>query len=147
MSFAERLKALRKRKGYSQTELAELIDVHYTQISRYERSETIPNAQVVVNIAKALESTVDYLVSGPSLVSDTAETVVIQLNHPKAMQLLSALEELDLIHILKKNIHPSQKLSDKYAGKLSAEVGEQILQHINQSSPTPPTPKRGDPHT
>ncbi|MBK8703019.1 MAG: helix-turn-helix transcriptional regulator [Saprospiraceae bacterium] len=42
MSFAERLKALRKRKGYSQTELAELIDVHYTQISRYERSETIP---------------------------------------------------------------------------------------------------------
>ncbi|MBK8703018.1 MAG: hypothetical protein IPN33_05025 [Saprospiraceae bacterium] len=56
----------------------------------------------MVNIAKALESTVDYLVSGPSPVSGTAETVVIQLNHPKAMQLLSALEELDLIHILKK---------------------------------------------
>ncbi|NUQ25379.1 MAG: helix-turn-helix transcriptional regulator [Saprospiraceae bacterium] len=133
MSFAERLKALRKRKGYSQTELAELIDVHYTQISRYERSETMPNAQVVVNIAKALESTVDYLVSGPSLVSGTAETVVIQLNHPKAMQLLSALEELDLIHILKKNMRSSQKLSDKYAGKLSVEAGEQILQYINQS--------------
>lgn len=133
MSFAERLKTLRKKKGLSQTELAELIDVHYTQVSRYERNETMPNAQVVVNIAKALESTVDYLVSGPATVSSTANTLIIQVNHPKALQLLSVLEELDLINILKKNIHPGQKLSDKYAGKLPADVGEQLLQYINQS--------------
>jgi transcriptional regulator with XRE-family HTH domain len=101
MNFAERLKALRKRKGLTQGELAELIDVHYAQVSRYERSETMPNAQVVVNIAKALESTVDYLVAGPPPVSSDAETVVIQLNHPKAMQLLNDLEELDLIRIVK----------------------------------------------
>jgi transcriptional regulator with XRE-family HTH domain len=42
--FSERLKELRKRKGISQGELAELIEVHFTQISRYERGETKPNA-------------------------------------------------------------------------------------------------------
>ncbi len=43
MTFAERLKQLRKKRGLSQNELAEAIKVHFTQVSRYERGETKPN--------------------------------------------------------------------------------------------------------
>ena len=61
------------------------------------------------------------------------ETILIQLTHRKALKLLLDLEELQLIRVLKKNVHTEQKLSDKYAGKLSQEIGEQLQQHITQS--------------
>lgn len=62
--FADRLKDLRKRKGISQSELAELIEVHFTQVSRYERGETKPNAEAMTKLAKALDTTVDFLMNG-----------------------------------------------------------------------------------
>lgn len=62
--FADRLKELRKRKGISQGELAELIEVHFTQVSRYERGETKPNAEAMTRLAKALDTTVDFLMNG-----------------------------------------------------------------------------------
>ena len=64
MTFAERLKELRKKKGISQADLADLIEVHFTQVSRYERGETKPNAEAMTKLAKALDTTVDYLMSG-----------------------------------------------------------------------------------
>jgi len=64
MTFAERLKELRKKKSISQAELANLIEVHFTQVSRYERGETKPNAQAMTKLAKVLDTTVDYLMSG-----------------------------------------------------------------------------------
>lgn len=64
MSFASRLKELRKRKGISQNDLANLMQVHFTQVSRYERGETKPNAEAMAKLAKALDTTVDYLMTG-----------------------------------------------------------------------------------
>lgn len=65
-SFADRLKELRKRKGLSQADLAGLIEVHFTQVSRYERGETKPNAEAMAKLAKVLDTTVDFLMSGSS---------------------------------------------------------------------------------
>lgn len=64
MDFAQRLKELRKKKGMSQAKIAELIDVHFTQISRYERGDTKPNAEPMAKLAKVLDTTVDYLMTG-----------------------------------------------------------------------------------
>ena len=64
MDFATRLKTLRKKKGYSQAQLAQLIEVHFTQISRYERGETKPNAAAMTKMAKVLDTSVDYLMNG-----------------------------------------------------------------------------------
>lgn len=66
MTFADRLKKLRKKRGFSQNSLAELIGVHFTQVSRYERGETKPNAEAMTKLARALDTTVDYLMSGTS---------------------------------------------------------------------------------
>lgn len=62
-----------------------------------------------------------------------SDTLVIQLTHQKALKLLLDLEELSLIRVLKKNVRSEQKLSEKYAGKLSSEVGEKLQKHITQS--------------
>jgi len=61
------------------------------------------------------------------------DTVLIQLTTPKTMKLLQELEDLHLLRVLKKNISSDIKLSDKYAGKLSADVAENLQRHIDQS--------------
>ena len=59
MNFKARLK-----KNLSQDKLTKLVGVHFTQVSRYERGETNPNAQAMTKLAQALDTTVDYLMSG-----------------------------------------------------------------------------------
>jgi hypothetical protein len=61
------------------------------------------------------------------------ETLIIQITHHKALQLLQNLEELHLIRVIKKNVNPEQKLSEKYAGKLSSDTAEQLQQYIVES--------------
>lgn len=63
-TLASRLRALRKQRGISQAALAERTAVHFTQISRYERGESKPNAEAITQLAKALDTTVDYLMNG-----------------------------------------------------------------------------------
>jgi hypothetical protein len=61
------------------------------------------------------------------------ETIVIQITNNKALKLLQELEELHLIKLLKRNTDTSQKLSEKYAGKLSSKTVEKLQQHIQQT--------------
>jgi hypothetical protein len=61
------------------------------------------------------------------------ETVLLQINNVKAYKLLEDLEDLKLIKFLKKNIQPAQKLSEKYAGKLSPEIADKLQDFVTQS--------------
>jgi len=61
------------------------------------------------------------------------ETILVQITNNKAMKLLQELEELQLIKLVKKDAGNSQKLSEKYAGKLSSSTVEK-LQHLIQQS-------------
>lgn len=60
------------------------------------------------------------------------ETVLVQLTHHKAMKLLLELEELQVIRLLKKDTAGTEKLSEKYAGKLPKEAGEKLRQLIEK---------------
>jgi transcriptional regulator with XRE-family HTH domain len=71
MEFKNRLKEARAKKGLSQNELAKAIAVHVTNISRYERGENMPTSDVLGKLANALDTTVDFLVSGS--VNDMAD--------------------------------------------------------------------------
>lgn len=61
------------------------------------------------------------------------ETVVLQINNKKAYKLLEHLEDLQLIKVLKKSIQPHQRLSEKYAGKLPADVADELQNYVNES--------------
>jgi len=60
-------------------------------------------------------------------------TVLIQLTTPKTMKLIKELEELHLLRVLQKNVSQDYKLSDKYAGKLSVKVAEDLQKRIELS--------------
>jgi transcriptional regulator with XRE-family HTH domain len=64
MGFGERLKKARQDKGLSQSELGKIVDVHYTQIGRYESKGVKPSGEVLSKIASALGVTSDFLMSG-----------------------------------------------------------------------------------
>ncbi len=61
------------------------------------------------------------------------ETVLVQINNSKAYRLLKDLEDLHIIKVLKKSIQPQQKLSEKYAGKLPADVADELQKYVTQS--------------
>lgn len=65
-SFGEHLKELRSEKNISQSELADLIGMHSTHISRYERDLTQPTLEVIKKIAEALSVSTDALIYGSS---------------------------------------------------------------------------------
>jgi len=64
MGFGARLKKARQDKGFSQSELGKIVDVHYTQIGRYEGKGAKPSGEVLSKIASALGVTSDFLMSG-----------------------------------------------------------------------------------
>ncbi len=72
MSLSERLKKARLEKGYSKSDLAKEINVHYSQIGRYEEKGAQPSADILAKLANALEVTSDFLMNGTS--EDLAES-------------------------------------------------------------------------
>jgi transcriptional regulator with XRE-family HTH domain len=81
---------LRKQAGLSQTELASKISISYPQMSRYEVKGVQPPADVLKRIADALNTSVDFLVSG-----DTEEKAKATLKDSKLLGLFKSVEKMD----------------------------------------------------
>ncbi|GHT40028.1 hypothetical protein AGMMS49965_07640 [Bacteroidia bacterium] len=61
------------------------------------------------------------------------ETVLVQISDKKAYKLLENLEELRVLKVLKGIMHPPQKLSEKYAGKLPSNIADDLQDYVTQS--------------
>lgn len=62
MSFPNRLTALRKVRGLTQQALADAVQVHMTQINRYEGGDSQPTLEVIRKLAIALSVSADVLI-------------------------------------------------------------------------------------
>ena len=62
MEFAERLARLRKERGLTQQELAEGIDLHVSQLRRYEYGTSQPTLEVLRKLAVVLGVSADTLI-------------------------------------------------------------------------------------
>lgn len=63
-AFGERVKQLRKDKGWTQKELGNKIGVTYAQLNKYEGGTNAPPLDKLHTLASALETTIDFLVTG-----------------------------------------------------------------------------------
>ena len=61
MALADRVKALRAERGWSQTDLANRIAAAPAQVSRYESGRTAPSADTVTRLAETFGVSTDYL--------------------------------------------------------------------------------------
>jgi len=84
-AFAARLKELRKQKGLTQKALAQRVGANYQQLNKYECGLHTPPLDKLVSLAEALETTVDYLVTG-----DPSQNV--PLHNTQLLERFKALE-------------------------------------------------------
>ena len=69
MEFNEKLQELRKQKGLTQEELAELLYVSRTAISKWESGRGFPNIESLKAISKFFSVSLDDLLSGEEILS------------------------------------------------------------------------------
>lgn len=74
-AFAGRLQGLRERRGLSQGELARLLKIHVTQVSKYERGLALPSAETIVLMTRVLQVSSDELLSGDASRSPEAPEI------------------------------------------------------------------------
>ena len=65
-TFGPNLRQARLVAGFTQTELASLMDVSQTTISAWEAGETEPSIAKLRRLARALDVTVSYLIGDDS---------------------------------------------------------------------------------
>ena len=62
MKFGDRIKTLRKAKGYSQKELGDILELGQTTIANYEKNIRFPSPEILIQIANIFDESIDHLV-------------------------------------------------------------------------------------
>ena len=77
--FGENLKAMRKAKGYTQEELAIKINVVRQTVSKWEKGLSVPDADMLSQIAEVLDTKVSVLLGGTISEETDKDAVAEQL--------------------------------------------------------------------
>ena len=67
MNFGDNVRALREKRGISQSELSQAVGVAQATFAQYEVGAKAPNVYVAVKIAKILGTTVEQLATPGSI--------------------------------------------------------------------------------
>ena len=90
MNLGERIQALRKENNLTQTMLAEKVNISLPQIVRYETKNVQPPADVLMKMAQAFGTTIDFLVNG-----DLNEKAQNSIKDSKLLQQFKAVENME----------------------------------------------------
>jgi len=63
MEFSKTLRNLRKEKGLTQTQLADILHTTQDSVSLWELGKSLPDIPTLINISKFFDVTTDYLLS------------------------------------------------------------------------------------
>ena len=88
MSLGERLYELRKKKGFSQEEVAEKLNVTRQSVSKWETDESKPDFDKIVPICELFEITSNELLTGE--VQEIEPEVIVKDNKKKKAITISA---------------------------------------------------------
>ena len=74
MNFSEKLQLLRKQKGLSQEQLAEMLDVSRQSVSKWEAQQTLPEPGKIIMISQIFDVTIDQLLKDELSLNDEVST-------------------------------------------------------------------------
>jgi transcriptional regulator with XRE-family HTH domain len=72
-AFAERLRFLRKQRGFSQQKLADLANVEQSTVKRIELVQLTPTLDLLISLSRALGIEVRDLVDDPAITNSDKE--------------------------------------------------------------------------
>jgi len=110
MSLGSRIVSLRRQKNWKQVELAEKLGVAQRQLVRWENDQSRPRAPALKTIAKALDTTVEALISEPSPQS------LERIEDPELRELLGCIPDfakskLDALKVLLRDMVTSHQVT------------------------------------
>ena len=97
--IAENIKTLRKKKNWSQSELAEKIGVHLTHINRIENGKYNPSIEDIIKLSEIFEVSIEEIFN---TTGDKKNTIDVLQNTPlyQKIKLIEKLNEKDKNTIL-----------------------------------------------
>lgn len=133
---------LRKGKGITQNDLGERLGVSFQAVSKWERGETLPDVTLLPDLARVLECTIDFMLTGGERVLEFRGKIQMcdMINGIKCIKNMGELlGRNNLIYQSAVNgINQSlntdveQIFSDDYA--FEAFVAEAVIQNINNGA-------------
>lgn len=99
-TLGERLTYVRKKKGYTQSSLAEAIGVSRGVIFNIEKNKTIPQAIVVNAICQTLRINKDWFLRGTGRMENTSEAVLSTKILAELYQVTRELSEEEQFYLL-----------------------------------------------
>ncbi|WP_430791268.1 helix-turn-helix domain-containing protein [Virgibacillus flavescens] len=91
MIFSERLKREREKKGWSQTELAEMLHVSRQSVSKWETGKNYPSIEVIIDLSDLFTITIDELLRSDKELKEKVIQDSKQLAYPKWKVLFDSL--------------------------------------------------------
>ena len=85
-NFSEYLKACRKAKGFTQTDLSLQIGVAQTTVGNYETGRRLPDRKTILKIAKALNVSAEELLKAAGIEEEPLEEETPPLTREEAEQ-------------------------------------------------------------
>jgi len=114
MTFGERVRDLRKAKNLSQRELADIISVNFTYLSKIENGKLdfagFPSEDTIRKLAEALEAEVDELLLMAKKIPPEIRDRVIE--KPDAFRKLAQLDD-DALEKVMREIEEDERKEDK----------------------------------
>lgn len=87
-TLADRLKTLREKAGYTQSEIARSFGISRSSVNAWEMGLSVPSTQYIVELAKKFEVSTDYLLG----LEDTSTISVKGLTQKQVSVLIETAE-------------------------------------------------------
>ena len=120
MLLSEKIKLLRKKKGLSQQQLADLLDIHLTNLNRLEKGHSQPSIDVIKKLVSIFETSADYLLNDDM---DSFDGDIQHKNMAEKIRLIDKLEDKDREALM--------QVIDSMLTK--QKMREFLNQHVNQA--------------
>ena len=119
-TIGQKIKQLRKERGFTQMDLAERVNVSYQQVQKYEKGETNISIQRLAEIARALEVPITLFLGEPRYgfigTGEEPETY----RHKKTVPMQVTQEEATCLKLLRKV--ENKKVKDGFIKMLKGTV-------------------------
>ena len=97
--LGERIAALRKKKGYTQAQLAEFLSISSKTVSRWETGEGFPEISIFPHLSKVLDVSIDSLLNDEDNIAWTSKTFDEICSNPPSNFIEKILPALNFILI------------------------------------------------
>jgi len=110
MSFSQRLKKLRKEKGYTQQELANKLNKSKSTISSYESGRRNPDINVIRDIANFFNVSADYLIGKSKIRTSNGKIKQAIEDNPELLDFWEQVSKRESVQLM---FHQTRDMSDE----------------------------------